>query len=649
MSLTVAGSYCTTIRCLRASLFLSVVIVPISSAKAQVADDNAVTSAEDAFGTRVGRESIGIYGPGDVRGFSPSRAGNIRIEGVYFDQQGFLTSRLINQATIKVGPSAQGYAFPAPTGIVDYGLMDVTERPLASAFVLAGPFGGAGASLDFRTPLAGPKLGLAASAGYFRTESGNGSLDESVSGAVLLQARPTGSTNITAFYGATHSLGQTAQGIYIPEGSFLPLGIKRGRYPGPQWTSAPSVSSNAGLIARANYAGWSITAGAFKSLYHFSPFVTNLIIVDEQSQTIRLAIGSPTQRFGSASGELRLSRAFQDGPRTHLLLFSLRGREAKSRYGGDDTVFLGEAGLNQVIRTQRPSFNYSPTSLDTVEQLTPGLSYGLEWKDRGSITIGLQRSRYSKATVSQQETIADTTNVWLPSISGNIRVFKGALLYASYVRGLEEAGNAPGFAANANEVLPANATRQWDVGLVWSPHASTTLILGYFNLVKPYIALDDDNIYRRLGEQTNKGLEFSLKSTPLKGLTIVAGAALMRPKVTNGLSSASVLGDRPVGQGDLKAQINLEYQLPFAKDLSLTGNMSRNSSSAGTVDNAVIVPGIDTLNVGARYNFRLGRSQAQFRVEITNALNENGFYVLGSGAYAPIDQRGISAYIAADF
>jgi len=48
------------------------------------ADENAVTQAEDAFGYSVGRESLGIYDAGNARGFSPTDAGNRRIDGLYF-------------------------------------------------------------------------------------------------------------------------------------------------------------------------------------------------------------------------------------------------------------------------------------------------------------------------------------------------------------------------------------------------------------------------------------------------------------------------------------------------------------------------------------------------------------------------------------
>src|SRR6516162_11097014 len=57
------------------------------AARAQRANENAVTSASDAFGTVVGSQTIGLYSPTNARGFSPTQAGNLRIEGLYFDQQ----------------------------------------------------------------------------------------------------------------------------------------------------------------------------------------------------------------------------------------------------------------------------------------------------------------------------------------------------------------------------------------------------------------------------------------------------------------------------------------------------------------------------------------------------------------------------------
>lgn len=68
--------------------------------------DNALRAANDAFGTSIGRESIGLYSPQSVRGFSPYSAGNIRVEGLYIDAVALPNNKLVSGNSIRVGPIA---------------------------------------------------------------------------------------------------------------------------------------------------------------------------------------------------------------------------------------------------------------------------------------------------------------------------------------------------------------------------------------------------------------------------------------------------------------------------------------------------------------------------------------------------------------
>ena len=124
-----------------------------TSVLAQRTTDNATTQSKDAFGKKVGDEQIGIYNPFDVRGFSAVDAGNTRIEGLYFQQQAGPTDRLIEGSTMRVGISAQGYPFPAPTGIADYALRKPGEKTLASVVLRYGPFDAQVGQLDVSVPL----------------------------------------------------------------------------------------------------------------------------------------------------------------------------------------------------------------------------------------------------------------------------------------------------------------------------------------------------------------------------------------------------------------------------------------------------------------------------------------------------------------
>ena len=120
---------------------LAILLVGVSlSAHAQRADDNAVKSADDAFGTSVGNENIGLYQPFEVRGFSAVDAGNVRLDGLYFDRQTEPITLLVPSSTMRVGISAQGYLLPAPTGIVDYQLARAGDQARVSPVVGYGPF-----------------------------------------------------------------------------------------------------------------------------------------------------------------------------------------------------------------------------------------------------------------------------------------------------------------------------------------------------------------------------------------------------------------------------------------------------------------------------------------------------------------------------
>jgi len=135
--------------------------------------DNAVTQAEDAFGFSVGRESLGIYNAGYARGFSPVAAGNLRINGLYFDQAYNLSGTILGATSVKVGLSAQGYPFAAPSGIFDQTLRTPADKAGASFVGNFDSNGTWGAELDGSQPL-NSKLSLGYGVNATRTGFADG-------------------------------------------------------------------------------------------------------------------------------------------------------------------------------------------------------------------------------------------------------------------------------------------------------------------------------------------------------------------------------------------------------------------------------------------------------------------------------------------
>lgn len=175
-------------------------------ALAQRSADNAVTAAEDAFGSSIGNESIGLYTPSQVRGFSPVSAGNVRIEGVYLDRQGTLSLRLVAGSTIRVGLSAQGYLFPAPTGIVDYRLRGVGLKPVVSVLAGSMAYGAPTLEIDAQLPLVGDRLGVAVGASWAHEEYYDGSDARYTRLAIIPRWKPTGRLEIVPFWSATFGI-----------------------------------------------------------------------------------------------------------------------------------------------------------------------------------------------------------------------------------------------------------------------------------------------------------------------------------------------------------------------------------------------------------------------------------------------------------
>jgi iron complex outermembrane receptor protein len=120
----------------------------LSPANARRAQDNAVSTAGDAFGTVAGNQTIGLYTPTNARGFSPTDAANIRIEGLFFSQQTGIDPYLFSGSDMRVGVAAQSSAFPSPSGIADLQLRTPTEGSGASVVLNRGPIGQYSAEAD---------------------------------------------------------------------------------------------------------------------------------------------------------------------------------------------------------------------------------------------------------------------------------------------------------------------------------------------------------------------------------------------------------------------------------------------------------------------------------------------------------------------
>jgi iron complex outermembrane receptor protein len=622
-------------------------------AHAQRADDNAVKSADDAFGNSVGNENIGLYSPFEVRGFSAVDAGNVRLDGLYFDRQTDPITLLVPSSTMRVGISAQGYLLPAPTGIVDYQLARAGEKARISPVAGYGPFDSLFVDIETEMPIVAGKLGIAGGVSYFEDAFENGSDERGWSVAAAPRWRPTDSIEIIPFYSRTTIEDSEAQPLIFVAGPHLPPQIERAHFFGQSWADNASVGENYGAVANVGFGqDWTINAGIFRSQFQADASFADLFLdTTPQGLANRVMVADRNQKFGSTSGEVRVGKRFVSGKRYHALYYSLRGRDQQRRYGGSDFADLGIARIGEHVEAPQPQFEFGPQTRDEVTQWTHAVAYRGRWSEHIEVTAGLQKTRYEKE-VTEPDALAPQLgkdDPWLYNAGLALYQSEKLAWYASYSTGLEEGGVAPENAANKNAAPPAIRTKQWDAGLRYALTPALKVVAGVFDIQKPYYGLDDANVFRELGEERHRGIELSLAGQVVEGLNVVIGTVLMEPRVSGEEVTNGTIGKVPVGQTERFTVGSAEYQLPWMPSFSVSATVQSVDDRMASSDNQLSIPARSVLDLGARYRFKIGGAPATLRLSLGNVFDKFGWRTNSSEVFVTNAPRRISITLAADF
>ncbi len=620
-----------------ALILLTSVVSPVT---AQHASDNPVTSAEDAFGFTLGLESIGMYGPGQVRGFSPQTAGNVRIDGLYFDQQGALSNRVIEGSTIRVGVSEIGYAFPAPTGIVDYNLRHPGDgTPNATIIANAGPYEARGISVDGSVPLIGKELLLPIGvSSQVSTQTPYASYPGYTSTVTSVGATPQWSPNdkvtVRALFDWQETRDATTFPLFFTAGDFLPPPIPRG-YLGQDWAQGRSLTENlGGLITAQLSRDWSLGAGLFRSAadnpVSFADLYTD---IQPNGRSEHLLVGYPDQSAYSTSGEVRLRGRFRFGNWYHELIFLTRGRDVLARYGGEDVVDAGPAIIGSSLQVPEPDFTYSTRTNDRSELWSIGSAYHVDWRGLVELEMGLQDENYRKDVTSPGTSEAELTDHPLRAYGNSaLALTRRLTLYAGYTQGLEDSGVAPSSAENRGAVLPASLTWQVDSGMRYLLTPQLKVIAGVYELQKPYFNPDASGVDRELGVQQARGFELSISGQQIAHFDINVGILAAKVSIVGPDLPAEGVGPIAVGQPRLQYVANVNYTVPWWPVLSLDLAAIHFGTQPASVDNAVYTPAVTQLNLGGRYKFTILGKNSTLRVQLQNAAGSywwTNFYTPG--------------------
>lgn len=626
-----------------------------TEAFAQRASENAVTSADDAFGSTVGNERTGIYSDSDIRGFSPVKAGNLRIEGIYFDQQASLTSRVRAGSTIRVGVAALDYPFPAPTGIVDYKLRPAGEALIVSTAATRTAYGGLIGEIDAQIPVIPHRLSLAGGYGYAHDEYVDGARQVINAVGLTPHIRFEGG-EVTPFvsYFETRQISSrivvTAAGAYLP-----PLPPER-RYLGQDWAEGENDSANYGVLGRARLSdAWAVRGGVIQSALTKHKSFSEIFVVSAADGTAtHRVIADPEQVTRSTSGEAQVAWSDDGGAFRHRVIFAVRGRDKLAESGGSDVRDLGPVMLGAYDPEPEPGFAFRPVDESRVRQVTAGLGYIGAVEGWGSVNIGVQKTDYEASFERAGVKTTNADSPWLYNATVVANPTAWLSLYGGYVRGLEESGVAPENAANRNEQLPAVRTTQLDGG-VKLRLGPARLVLSGFEITKPYFSFDAANRFTEQGEVRHRGVEASLAGEFAGRLNILAGAVLMDPEVTGEARDLGRVGPWAVGTTKTLVRLDLDYRtdvegLSFSAAVVHAGERAASARPYAELGGEQLtIPAMTTVDLGARYRFKVRETPMSARLVVANVFDEDGWRIVAANSYQAADTRRVSLFLVADF
>jgi iron complex outermembrane recepter protein len=631
-------------------------------ALAQRAGENAVTEAEDAFGLQTGAQAIGLYSLNDARGFNPQQAGNLRIEGLYFDlPTAYLSLCMASTTTMRIGIAAQSYSFPAPTGIVDVRLPTTDGPAGVSAVVSGGSYQQGSVLVEGRGRLS-EHVSAFACAAYDRNFIPDEALGASnASFTSVWRWRPSEHTEIRPFWsyfrGGDH---QVLPAVYTD--GLLPPPLFTARQLASQpFTSQGWHSTTFGLVARQSFgAPWTLSAGIFRAIEEDPQiFIEEYVSVlpnrtaDHQLDVI------PALYSASTSGELRLARRFGTELHERRLELTVRGRRTDRDFGGDWIVEYGPVTLESPPPTVPAVYRTSAVSVDETRQVEVGAQFEERWKGVGSIGLGLLRSDYRRTLRPPgMAPSAATDSPWLSNARARFEATSKLTIYGSFVQGLEDSALAPSTAVNRGEPPVATRSHQADAGIRYAPSDRISLIAGVFDIRKSYFNLGCDpqanppcssaDFYTELGSVRHHGLEASI-AYAARGVTLVAGGVQLKQHVDRTLPEPGATGFVPIGPVPLVLNVNLDFAPVSWHPWAASLQWRRLSSRVADENDQYWLAPLQTLAAGVRYESKLREHPLSVRFDAINVTDAQGLHLSQVGLVQPEFDRRFAVTLAIDY
>lgn len=533
------------------------------------------------------------------------------------------------------GASSLYYGFVPPSGIVNLVTKRAGKDPITNVSLMANMYGGANTHIDLGRRfgseqqfgarinlLAGREdIGIHNFSGYRALMSG--AFDWRITDKLSVKFDVEHYRKEVSEQAAIQALPAVNGVITLP-----PIPNARRNLAG-EWQKYDAEATN--LLLRADYAisdNWGV-------LFEIG-----------KAQTRRDRNFSQFQNYNLATGEGTLRTFFNRGQ--HWDNQNIRA-EVFGRFPGQAITHEVSLGFTGNERRQDPRTSstfdtvqnlYNPLDIGQRSPTTPFSAnrskitdFGFYISDRILIGGRLQvmlgvRSSFYESVAATTHYKADRVN---PSLSLMYKPIPNVSIYASYIEGVEESGQAPANRANNGEILAPAVSKQKEVGVKALVAQGILLQVAYFDIKRASTTVDvPTNRFVLNGMARYSGFELSASGEVTKQLSLIGSALFMEAEQLN-RANTETFGKIPDNTPQRTASLFAEYRLTSIPGLALSsgvhyvGRRPVNSANQAFVDDYAI------LSLGARYATRIAGKRTMFQAVVDNATNSNYWSTAGNG------------------
>lgn len=345
-------------------------------------------------------------------------------------------------------------------------------------------------------------------------------------------------------------------------------------------------------------------------------------VITSGAGDIMLFAGQEGYRVDSQAGQILLHGNAVTGPVTHKITLGASASEDKNYSNYVLAAFL-PGSLYSRVDAPEPETLPMEVLPYTGKTTTTGLVVNdiIGLSEQWSVLVGGRQQEVKNYEADGSRTPGGSVSRFSPAAALMWKPTPNSLVYFNYAEGLEPGGVAPDGTANAGQAMSPLVTEQYELGGKID-FGRLTLTAAVFDMKQPLQYRDASNVWVSNGEQQHQGVEILASGQLSEHWRIVAGAMYLDAKQKS-TGDPATEGKRVPGVPEWTANVYAEYQVAAVPGLYLNVGVYYTDKQYFDVANLQSIPSWTRLDVGARYETRIGGYDTAFLLAVENVTNED--------------------------